>query len=83
MKDHRISRTEAKVPIGVTCTRNTEPVQPDLHVGQGVDVLVHAQKVLGEVQSAKRDMEIQSELEENETTFSHLVQALGSADDEE
>ena len=43
---------------------------------QGIDVLVHAQKVLGDVRSAKRSIEINSELDETEKAFVDLVQAL-------
>ena len=46
--------------------------------GHGADVLVEAQKVLGTVQSAKRELQIQGELEETEKTFDDFVEALGS-----
>lgn len=50
-----------------------DPLEED----KGVDIVVHAQRVLGKVQSSKRDMELQSELEEAERAFGDFVQALG------
>lgn len=61
--------------------RESRGVDP-LEKSKGVDVVVHAQKVLGKVQSSKRDMELQSELEEAERAFGDYVQALGSADED-
>ena len=57
-------------------------VMDPLEKSKEVDVVVHAQKVLGKVQSSKRDMEMQSELEEAEQAFGDFVQALGSANED-
>ena len=65
-------------------TGSPPPGTPDLsETSQGTDVLVHAQKVLGTVKSAKRDLEILGEFEESERTFGDLVEALGSTSDGE
>ena len=57
-------------------TKGVDVVDP-LEEDKGVDIVVHAQRVLGKVQSSKRDMELQSELEEAERAFGDFVQALG------
>ena len=50
--------------------------------GEVMDVLVNAQKVLFEVQSAKRHMEMQSDLDETERAFGDLVKALQDTPDD-
>lgn len=62
-------------------TKGVNVVDP-LEKDKGVDIVVHAQRVLGKVQSSKRDMELQSELEEAERAFGDFVQALGSANED-
>ena len=47
-----------------------------------MDVLVNAQKVLLEVQSSKRRMEMQSDLDETERAFGDLVKALQDTPDD-
>lgn len=47
------------------------------------DVVVHAQRVLEKVQLSKRNMELQSELEEAGKTFGDFVQSLGRDTDDE
>lgn len=49
---------------------------------EGVDVVAHAQQVLGKVRLSKRDMEMQSELEEAERAFGDFIQVLGSANED-
>ena len=62
-------------------TRGVDMMDP-VEKNEGVDVVAHAQQVLGKVRSSKRDMEMQSELEEAERAFGDFVQALGSANED-
>ena len=62
-------------------TRGVEMMDP-VEKSEGVDVVAHAQQVLGKVRLSKRDMEMQSELEEAERAFGDFVQALGSANED-
>ena len=55
-----------------------EQSPPRSEESKRMDVLVHAERVLGKVQSSRRDMEIQSELEDAERKSGDFVQALGS-----
>lgn len=59
-----------------------ESEENPLEKDEGVDLIDHAQKVLGKVQSSKRDMELQTELEEAQRAFGDFVQALGSANED-
>lgn len=87
---HMLGTTEAEAPddgtdkelASGTAVAPPYPLEENGE-NEAVDALVHAQKVLGEVQVAKRDMEMRCELEETERAFSDLVQALSSASDEE
>ena len=62
-------------------TRGVEIMDP-VEKSEGVDVVAHAQQVLGKVRLSKRNMEMQSELEEAEREFGDFVQALGSANED-
>ena len=59
-----------------------ESEENPLEKDEGVDIIDRAQKVLGKVQSSKRDMELQTELEEAQRAFGDFVQALGSANED-
>jgi hypothetical protein len=72
---------EVDIPDRIGETRGADVMDP-LKESEGVDVVVHAQQVLGKVQSSKRDMEMQSELEEAERAFGDFVHALGSANED-
>lgn len=83
-KAHSVNPTEARqeFDLVVTNTKDTKcssgsgTVVEDPLENEVINVLVNAQKVLFEVQSAKRSMEMQSDLDENERAFGDLVGAL-------
>lgn len=86
-KANNIFPSEAVLPCELNSMENTEPTQgvPILEQPDPIErlsVLTEAEKVLSEVRSAKSDLDIQSELEEAERTFSDFVQSLQSTSNE-